>query len=96
MAFTEVLCTGAVVVFAYFWLIHLPGLMHILSLLGTYSMNMFLIHSFIRSRWLKDFTYSFPHWSMIWGVLLLDSLLLAMLLELVKKLVHYQHIVKIL
>lgn len=57
--------------------------------LGVYSAGIFLIHNFIRTTWLGDFTYSFGYPVVILVVLLADSLLASILVELLKKLLHY-------
>lgn len=82
-----------IIVFCYLFIIVIPGLRQLLMLLGRYSMNMFLIHNFIRDRWFRDFTYSFHYWWLIVLVLLADSLVLSMAIELAKKISGYQKLV---
>lgn len=56
-------------------LVYLPKfLKNILYNLGIYSMNIFLIHTFIKKYYLHDFIYSFNNFLIIFLVLLLISL----------------------
>ncbi len=70
----------------------LPGVRNILKILGKYSMNIFLIHNFIRVVWYYDFTYSFKYATVIVLVLLGISLLISVCIEWVKKLLHFNQI----
>lgn len=71
------------------WINRVPGLSHILQYLGKHSMNIFLIHNFIRIVWYYDFTYSFKYWWLITLILLLISLAVSVVIELLKKIVHF-------
>ena len=57
--------------------------------LGVYSAGIFLIHNFIRTNWLNDFTYSFGYPALIVLVLLADSLVASILIEKLKKVLHF-------
>ena len=67
----------------------LPGLGKLFHFLGIYSAGIFLIHNFIRTTWFNNFTYSFGYPLLILAVLLVDSLASSMLVEGLKKLLHY-------
>lgn len=67
----------------------LPVLGKLFHFLGIYSAGIFLIHNFIRTTWFNDFTYSFEYPLLILAVLLTDSLAVSMLVEGLKKLLHY-------
>lgn len=82
-----------VILFVFLFVCQIPVLSSFLKLLGTHSMNIFLFHSFVRGRWFVDFTYSFRHWWLIVLVLVLDCLLISMMIEKIKKLVHYESFV---
>lgn len=71
----------------------LPVVGRMLKLFGKHSMNIFLIHNFIRVIWYYDFTYSFKYAGMIVFVLLGISLIASVCLEWVKKLVHFNEAV---
>lgn len=71
----------------------LPVIGNILKILGKYSMNIFLIHNFIRVIWYYDFTYSFKYAGIIVLVLLGISLVVSICLEWMKKLVHFNQAV---
>lgn len=75
--------------FSYEFLLDLPFLKTVLIFLGKHSMNVFLIHTFIRGYYLNEFTYSFKHFAIISLVLLLISLVLSILIELLKKYLKY-------
>lgn len=90
MSFFDLISAASVLMFAVLFLVGIPGLRRVLIVLGTYSMNMFLIHSFIRDRWFHDFTYSFRYWWLILLVLLVDSLLVAVIIEAMKRVLRYQ------
>lgn len=72
------------------FVITIRGLRRVLMVLGKYSMNMFLLHTLIRVHFFSEFTYSFHSAWLILLVLLLDSLLLAVIVEGLKKLTGYQ------
>lgn len=81
--------------FCFFTFIgRIPGVSHILALLGKYSMNIFLIHTFIYYYYFKDFTYSFRYWLLILAVLMGISLVISMAIEGLKKVTRYNQLVK--
>lgn len=53
-------------------------------------MNMFLLHTLIRVKFFQDFTYSFQSAWLILLVLLIDSLLVSIVVEWLKKVTGYQ------
>lgn len=64
-----------------------------LEYLGIFSINIFMLHTFIYYYYFKDFIYSFGN---IWGiilVLLLSSLAVSILLEKMKKLFRYDALI---
>lgn len=67
----------------------IPIIKNILDILGKYSMDIFLIHSFIRAAWYYDFTYSFKNAYLIIVVLLIVSLGVSMIVEWIKKLIKF-------
>lgn len=71
----------------------IPIVSHVLALLGKYSMNIFLLHTFIYYYYFKDFTYSFGHWLVIMAVLMGISLVISMAVERLKKWMHYDRFV---
>ena len=80
--------------FLYEFILQIPILKNILYFLGKHSMNIFLIHDFIRTTYLTDFLYSFKHFALIVFVLLIISLLISILVELFKKLIRYNKIIE--
>lgn len=67
----------------------LPLIGKLFHFLGVYSAGIFLIHNFIRTNWLNDFTYSFGYPALIVLVLLADSLVASILIENLKKVLHF-------
>ncbi|MDO4975928.1 MAG: acyltransferase family protein [Eubacteriales bacterium] len=83
----------AVILFTYLFLSVVPIVRNILKVLGVYSMNIFLFHNFIRARWFEGFTYSFRYWWLITLVLLLDTFVFSVIVEVVKKYSGYERLV---
>lgn len=82
----------AVILFTYLFLASIPILRDMLCILGKYSMNIFLFHNFIRSRWFEDFSYSFRFWWLIVIVLVIDCLLFSVVIEFLKEVLRYNHL----
>ena len=78
-----------IVLFCCEFLFTVPVLGNVFHYLGIYSAGIFLIHNFIRSRWFYDYTYSFRYPALIVLMLLIESLIVAIILEKLKKLLHY-------
>ncbi len=77
----------------------LPDIKYLNTMLifaGKHSMNMFLTHTLIRHVYFNDFTYSFKYPVLIVAVLFGISLLLSILIEQMKKLIGYNHLVEYL
>ena len=81
-----------IIYWAYEFLLDIPGLHQVLEFLGKYSATVFYIHTFIRALWLRDFTYSLGHAAWIWLFLMGSSILIAVFLDVVKKLIHYDRL----
>ncbi len=79
--------------FLFEYINKLYGISAILQFLGKHSMNIFLIHNFIRIVWYYDFTYSFQNWILIVLVLLAISLIISIIIELLKRLIGFNKIV---
>ena len=56
-----------------------------MAFVGKHSMNMFLIHSFIYYYWFRMHTYSFRYPILIVIVLLIETLILSVIIEKIKK-----------
>lgn len=80
----------SVILFCYRYIINIPGLNKVLVFLGKHSMNIFLFHTLLRAVIMKDFIYGFKYPILIIAVLLLISLVISILLETVKKWLHYE------
>lgn len=82
----------AVIYWAYEFLLDIPVLHQILEFLGKHSANVFYIHTFIRTLWLRDVTYSFGHAALIWGFLMGSSILISIGLGVVKRVTRFDKI----
>ena len=82
--------TLAVIVFTYSFVTDIPVVRNILMFLGKHSMNMFLIHNFIRYTYLNEWTYSFKNAFAIVFVLLLESLFVSICIEKLKSVTGYK------
>lgn len=90
---TDSITPLAVILFTWLFLAGIPVLRDVLHLCGKYSMNIFLLHNFIRVRWFEGFSYSFKFWWLILLVLLLDNLVLSILIEKIKQMLSYDRFV---
>lgn len=82
-----------VILFANKYLKRIPVLNRALIYIGNHSLNIFLIHTFIRYEYLNDFTYSFKYALLIPFILLAISFALSVVVELLKKLIRYDKFV---
>lgn len=78
-----------IILYLYEFFIDIPILKYILEFIGKHSMNIFLIHTFIRTTYMRDFTYSRGNFITIAFILLGISLAISIVLELFKKLIRY-------
>ena len=74
-------------------IIRIPVLKNLLAFLGKYSMTIFLTHNFIRYVYLNDFTYSFGNFMLIFIVLTVLSVVLAVVIDTLKKAVKYDKLI---
>ena len=79
--------------YVYEFVLDVPIIKQILEYFGKHSMNIFLIHSLLRTVYLNSFIYSQKHFIIIAGVLFIISLILSILLEIFKKLIRYDKII---
>lgn len=74
-----------VVYYCYEFIVGIPGLRQVLCFLGTHSMNIFLLHTFIRQYFLREFVYSVRHFALVTLLVLVLSLAISVVIELIKK-----------
>ena len=79
-----------VIIFAYDYLFKIPILNETLIFLGKHATNIFLVHAFIRYYYCEAFVYGRGNFIFIIGTLLLTSLGLSIVIEGLKKLLHYE------
>ncbi|MGN0982482.1 MAG: acyltransferase family protein [Candidatus Limivicinus sp.] len=70
-----------------------PGLNSAAEFLGRHSMNIYFFHVFIYEVWFYKFTYSLRYPALIFLFLLCSSLLFSILVEGLKKLLHFDRLV---
>lgn len=71
----------------------LPALKSVLAFFGKHATNIWLIHAFIRHTYTEAFTYGFGHFAVIIAVLFVISLVLSIVIEFMKKTLHYQSLI---
>lgn len=78
--------------FLYEFICPLKYLNNVLGFIGKYSMNIFLIHTIIRATYFRKFIYGFQYAPLIVVVLLVISLIIAVLVEQLKKVSGYNRL----
>lgn len=78
-----------VILFIKKYIAPIKGLRDALHFLGKYSMNIYLIHTFFRYVYLREFIYSLGHSLLIWAVLMAISLVCSIGIEALKRAVRY-------
>lgn len=63
-----------------------------LAFIGTHSANIFMFHTFIYLKYMHDFIYGMKYPVLIFIVFTLICLIVSMLIEQLKKLIHYEKI----
>ena len=76
------------------YILPLEHIRKILVFCGQHSMNVFLVHTFIRGYYLADFTYSWKHFIPVCLVLFIMSVCISMILEKLKKLTGYNTFIR--
>ena len=82
-----------VIIFCVEFIVQIRSLRKILIFLGKHSMNVFLVHTFIRAYYLRDLTYSFGHFLLISLFLLSVSIFLSVMIEQLKILTKYNRLI---
>lgn len=83
-----------VIYFSLRYIVNIPGLRSLLIFLGKHSMNMFLIHSFIRTIYFESFSYGFGNAWINVIVLVLVTVPLSMAIEFLKEITHFNQVYK--
>lgn len=82
-------CPVIFICFCWKYIIRIPILKNILWYLGKYSMNIFLVHSILKNRYLRTFLYSLRNYWLIPLALLIISLIISVFTEKIKKIIRY-------
>lgn len=83
-----------VVYYCYEFIVGIPGIRQVFVFLGKHSMNIFLLHTFIRQYLLREFVYSFRHFALVTLVVLVLSLAVSIVIELLKKYLGFNKLVQ--
>ncbi len=78
-----------VIAFVYLCITDIPIVSRCFWFLGKHSMNIFLIHTFIRHYYFEEWTYSFGNCFLIFVMLLFESLIVSIIMEQIKKIIRY-------
>lgn len=89
----EALLCLPVCLLALLTIARIPGLNSAAEFIGRHSMNIFFFHAFLYQNWFYDFTYSLRYPVLIFLFLFLSSLLFSILVEGLKKLLHFDRLV---
>ena len=92
--FNDNIVAAFLIYYLYDFIVDIPILRQILVFLGKHSMNMFLIHTFIRLTFLKSFVYSFRYFALVTLVVVIISLVLSVIIELIKKVCGYNKLIE--
>lgn len=93
-ALTECFSACCIICFGYELLSILPAIGNTFEILGLYSGNVYLIHNMLRSSWCGRFFYGFHYPALIVLVLLAASLLFAVAIAGLQKLLHYDRLIQ--
>ena len=91
---TDAVMAVAICYLAKEYLTKCKGIGVFLENVGVQYMNLILAYSFVSSYFFHEFTYSWKYPLVIWFVLLMDTLLISLVLEYIKKVFHYQKYVE--
>lgn len=82
------------IIFIVLYIVPITFIRKPLMILGRHSTNIFLVHSFFRAIYLRQFIYSFRHFILIDLVLLVISILYSVIIEMLKKILGYDRAIK--
>lgn len=83
-----------IIAFSFEFIGCVKWLKKLLEFLGKHSMNMFLIHTVFRAIWFDEYIYGFKYVGLIMLALVVVTVFLSMLIEWVKKQIHYTDLEK--
>jgi peptidoglycan/LPS O-acetylase OafA/YrhL len=72
---------------------YIPRVRNFLIFLGKHSMNIYLVHTFIRAYYFRDFLYSFRYAPIIVVLLMGISVAISIVIEALKKLIRYDTLI---
>ncbi len=83
------LFTGIYATAIFFTFCRFPAVSKILQFLGRHSLNIYLTHGVIRSKYCSEFIYGRVHFALVILTLLLSSLVVSLVIEALKKLFKF-------
>lgn len=84
----------AIILFSYMVLSNIPKLSKSFEILGKHSANIFMFHTFIYSYYFSNIIYSLRYSLAIYVFLVLVCLLISAVLEKIKKVIKYNHLIQ--
>lgn len=84
----------AIILFSYMVLSSIPKLSKCFEILGKHSANIFMFHTFIYSYYFSNIIYSLRYSLAIYVFLALVCLLISVVLEKIKKVIKYNHLMQ--
>lgn len=82
-----------VVYFCYRYIVSVPGVGTVLQWIGKHSMNIFLVHTFYRWIWCRDFIYGLKYDMLIILTLFVISVITSIALESLKKWIRWDKMI---
>lgn len=73
-----------VIFFIADYIAEVPGIKQFFAYFGKHSLNIFLVHTFIRYYYFEEFTYSMRHFVLVVVVLMCTSLVISIVIEQLK------------
>ncbi len=84
-----------VIYYCYEFIIGIPVIRTILVFFGKHSMNIFLLHSFIRHYWFEEEMYSLHNFALVTLAVFVITLALSVVIELIKKVTGYNKLMNV-
>lgn len=92
--FTDALISIVVCHICIIFISKIKILNSILEFIGIHSMNLFMMHTFVFYYFFKEFTYSWKYPSLILIVLIITTVCISVVLENIKKVMHFNSLVE--
>ena len=91
----DALFTVIMAIISKFIISKIPIICNVIRTFGKYSMDMFMIHTFIKGYYFHEFSYGWKHSILILAVLLIDTLIISFIIEWVKEKVGFNKLISL-